>query len=85
MLDPAFIDDRDYYGNKRLELAGGLLSLLFEDLFKRLCTDLRKEVCRQATTHVWGSWILVPIVSIGYWCPDCCCTQQCRCRCNCMA
>ena len=29
------LDDKDYYGNKRLELAGQLLSLLFEDLFKR--------------------------------------------------
>lgn len=30
-------------GNKRLELAGGLLSLLFEDLFKRLCADLKRQ------------------------------------------
>lgn len=41
VLDPSCVDDRDYYGNKRLELAGGLLSLLFEDLFKRLGSDLK--------------------------------------------
>ena len=32
--DPSQLDDKDYYGNKRLELAGHLLALLFEDLFK---------------------------------------------------
>ena len=40
--DPAQLDDKDYYGNKRLELAGQLLGLLFEDLFKRLNAELRR-------------------------------------------
>lgn len=39
--DEAEIDDRDYVGNKRLELAGQLLSLLFEDLFKKFNTEVR--------------------------------------------
>lgn len=39
--DEKAIDDRDYYGNKRMELAGSLLSLLFEDLFKRLNWELK--------------------------------------------
>jgi len=40
--DPSCMDDMDYYGNKRLELAGQLLSLLFEDLFKKLCAELKR-------------------------------------------
>eukprot|EP00624_Nannochloropsis_granulata_P004428 evm.model.NODE_31977_length_99932_cov_29.870142.9 len=41
--DRSQLDDKDYYGNKRLELAGQLLSLLFEDLFKRLNVQLKKQ------------------------------------------
>ena len=40
--DPTAVDDRDYYGNKRLELAGSLLSLLFEDLFMRMNGELKQ-------------------------------------------
>ena len=35
-------DDRDYYGNKRLELAGQLISLLFEDLFKKFNQEVKQ-------------------------------------------
>ena len=44
MHDPSAIDDRDYYGNKRLELAGQLLALLFEDLFKRFNAELKRNI-----------------------------------------
>ena len=37
------LDDKDYYGNKRLELAGQLMTLLFEDLFKRFNSELKKQ------------------------------------------
>ncbi|PRP77129.1 DNA-directed RNA polymerase III subunit RPC2 [Planoprotostelium fungivorum] len=40
--DPHAIDDKDYYGNKRLELAGQLLSLMFEDLLKKFNNELKK-------------------------------------------
>lgn len=40
-VDRSTMDDRDYYGNKRLELAGSLLSLMFEDLFKRMNWELK--------------------------------------------
>lgn len=34
-LNPKMKDDLDHLGNKRLHMAGNLLSLLFEDAFKR--------------------------------------------------
>ncbi|CAH1109199.1 unnamed protein product [Psylliodes chrysocephalus] len=39
--DDKLLDDRDYYGNKRLELAGSLISLMFEDVFKRFNWELK--------------------------------------------
>ncbi|RJE22763.1 DNA-directed RNA polymerase [Aspergillus sclerotialis] len=42
--DSSLVDDRDYLGNKRLELAGQLLALLFEDLFKKFCFDIKMNV-----------------------------------------
>eukprot|EP00835_Amoeboradix_gromovi_P003771 NODE_262_length_12566_cov_0.133392.p1 type:complete len:873 gc:universal NODE_262_length_12566_cov_0.133392:8770-11388(+) len=40
------IDDRDFIGNKRLELAGSLMSLLFEDLFKKFVSELKQDIDR---------------------------------------
>ncbi|KAI4184114.1 MAG: hypothetical protein L6R41_004968 [Letrouitia leprolyta] len=42
--DSKLVDNRDYVGNKRLELAGSLLSLLFEDLFKKFCHDIKMTI-----------------------------------------
>ncbi|XP_060177518.1 DNA-directed RNA polymerase III subunit 2-like [Lycium barbarum] len=43
ILNKDAMDDKDYVGNKRLELSGQLLSLLFEDLFKTMNDQVRKE------------------------------------------
>mmetsp|Transcript_9340 Transcript_9340/g.15216 ORF Transcript_9340/g.15216 Transcript_9340/m.15216 type:complete len:1177 (+) Transcript_9340:81-3611(+) len=45
-FDKSLLDDKDYYGNKRLELAGQLLALLFEDLFKRFNHELKLQADR---------------------------------------
>jgi len=65
--------DRDYYGNKRLELAGGLLALLFEDLFKRMNSDLRKQATKalskqtRSTEHFdWVKHIDRSIITEGF-------------------
>ncbi|CAN8267479.1 unnamed protein product, partial [Cochlearia groenlandica] len=44
MLNKDAMDDKDYVGNKRLELSGQLISLLFEDLFKTMITEAIKKV-----------------------------------------
>ena len=37
-------NDRDFLANKRIECAGDMLSLLFEDLFKRFNSEVKKEL-----------------------------------------
>ncbi|PON86208.1 DNA-directed RNA polymerase, subunit [Trema orientale] len=44
ILNKDAMDDKDYVGNKRLELSGQLISLLFEDLFKTMISEARKSV-----------------------------------------
>ena len=44
VVDRSLLDDKDHYGNKRLELAGSLMSLLFEDLFKRFNSDAKRQM-----------------------------------------
>ncbi|MCL7031545.1 hypothetical protein MKW94_028681 [Papaver nudicaule] len=44
MLNKDAIDDKDYVGNKRLELSGQLISLLFEDLFKTMNEEVKKRI-----------------------------------------
>ena len=41
---PKMIVDKDNYGNKRVELAGTQLLLLFEDAFKTFNAELKKSV-----------------------------------------
>lgn len=38
------MDDKDYVGNKRLELSGQMVSLLFEDLFKTMIGEVIKTM-----------------------------------------
>jgi len=38
------LDDKDFLGNKRFELAGQLLSILFEDTFKKFNFELKRSI-----------------------------------------
>ena len=40
-------DDRDYYGNKRMQLAGDLIALLFEEHFKNFNEDLKRTLMKK--------------------------------------
>jgi DNA-directed RNA polymerase III subunit RPC2 len=51
MHDETVMDDKDYYGNKRLELAGQTMSLLFEDIFKSFNADVQKIAQKQVTVN----------------------------------
>lgn len=73
MVDSAFVDDRDYYGNKRLELAGGLLSLLFEDLFKRFNAELKMTVSQPSILQI----CTMPYSQVQ---PHCALQTHCNCR-----
>ncbi|KAF5811432.1 putative DNA-directed RNA polymerase [Helianthus annuus] len=44
ILNEDAMDDKDYVGNKRLELSGQLLALLFEDLFKSMNDTIKLSV-----------------------------------------
>ncbi|KAF6143408.1 hypothetical protein GIB67_029577 [Kingdonia uniflora] len=52
-LNKDAMDDRDYVGNKRLELSGQLISLLFEDFFKTMNTEVirRTDIELQRSTR----------------------------------
>lgn len=44
ILDKTLLDDKDYYGNKRLELSGQLLGYQFEDKFKTWREDFKRRI-----------------------------------------
>ena len=59
--DKVKADDRDYYGNKRLELAGQLLSLLFEDLFKKFNSEVKYKIIKKYAYKMKNKNELSPI------------------------
>ncbi|CAI9107907.1 OLC1v1007389C1 [Oldenlandia corymbosa var. corymbosa] len=52
ILNKDAMDDKDYVGNKRLELSGQLLSLLFEDLFKTMNDEARKTIDKNRSLDI---------------------------------
>ena len=61
--DSKQVDDRDYVGNKRLELAGQMLSLLFEDLFKEFTRNIKINMEKLQKKHnPTSEWDPVPFL-----------------------
>ncbi|EZG46753.1 DNA-directed RNA polymerase beta subunit [Gregarina niphandrodes] len=46
------LDDKDYYGNKRLELAGQLMALMFEDKFRTWRDEYKKRIDEALKRHM---------------------------------
>lgn len=66
MQDSSLVDDRDYVGNKRLELAGQMLALLFEDLFKEFTKNLKLNMDRVLKKlNPTSEWDPIPMVEQG--------------------
>ncbi|CAF3719575.1 unnamed protein product [Rotaria sp. Silwood1] len=61
------LDDRDHLGNKRLDLAGPLLSFLFRGLFKRLTKYITAAGQKAVNRHrEVGNWVIrADIISQG--------------------
>ena len=70
-MGEARVDNRDFYGNKRLELSGQLLSLLFEDLFKTFNQGVSVFLWTRGSAYFYGSevsvflWVRGKCISMG--------------------
>ncbi|KAH9624107.1 hypothetical protein KSS87_020572 [Heliosperma pusillum] len=69
-LNKDAVDDKDYVGNKRFELSGQLLSLLFEDLFKTMITDVKKKVDailikNRSSRFDFSQYVIIDTISAG--------------------
>ena len=61
-LGRAVEDDRDHFGNKRLDMAGPLVGGLFRSLFYRVTKEMRAQLQRVGVCAGWlaviggGAW-----------------------------
>uniref|UniRef100_A0A803PL79 DNA-directed RNA polymerase n=1 Tax=Cannabis sativa TaxID=3483 RepID=A0A803PL79_CANSA len=71
ILNKDAMDDKDYVGNKRLELSGQLISLLFEDLFKTMISEAKKSVdtilskTSRCSRFDFSQWIVRDSITFG--------------------